>query len=279
MVLAAVDIGGTKLLAAVEADGALEPALRRATPREGTVDALVEMIDATRRGRALDGISMAVPGPFDRERAALVNPPGMPRSWWGLRLGEELSARYGCDVVAENDANCGALAESSVGAAAGTRSAVYMTVSTGIGIGVVVDGRLVYGRHDTEGGHMVLWPEWLGGPECHCGGHGCLEALAGGLAIERRFGRRPEDLDDPDAWTDVGRWLGLGVTNLAAILDCEAVVLGGGVLGSADKFWPSMTRTVEASLFLVPAPRLLRGTLGDARNLLGALEVWRATRP
>lgn len=278
MVLAAVDIGGTKLLAAVEEDGRLEPALRRATPQDGAIATLVDLIDAVRRGRALDGIAMAVPGPFDREGAALVNPPGMPRAWWGLRLGQALGERYACDVVVENDANCAAVAESKVGAAAGARSVVYMTVSTGIGIGIVIDGHLVYGRHDTEGGHMVLWPEWLGGPPCHCGGHGCLEALASGLAIERRFGRRAEDLDDGDAWEDVGRWLGLGIVNLAAILDCEAVVLGGGVVRSADRFWPSMTKTVASSLFLVPAPRMLKGTLGDARNLIGALEVFRSAR-
>ena len=278
MVLAAVDIGGTKLLAAVEEDGRLEPTLRRATPRDGAVATLVDMIDTVRRGRALDGIAMAVPGPFDREGVALVNPPGMPRSWWGLRLGRELGGRYACDVVVENDANCAAVAESMVGAGAGSRSVVYMTVSTGIGIGVVIDGRLVYGRHDTEAGHMVLWPQWLGGPPCHCGGHGCLEALASGRAIEHRFGRRPEDLDDDDAWDDVGRWLGLAIVNVTAILDCEAVVLGGGVLGSADRFWPSMTRTVASSLFLLPAPRVLKGTLGDERNLIGALEVFRSTR-
>ena len=275
MVLATIDVGGTKLLAAIEANGGLEPPLRRDTPRDEPIGTLSAMLDEVRRGRALDGIAMAVPGPFERDPAALVNPPGMPPSWWGLRLGDELGARYGCDVVAENDANCAALAETTAGVAAGMRSAVYMTVSTGIGIGVVIDGRVVYGRHDTEGGHMVLWPRWLGGPRCHCGGHGCLEALASGRAIERRFGRRPEGLDDDAAWEDVGRWLGLAIVNLAATLDCEAVVLGGGVLGSADRFWPSMTRTVAESLFLVPPPRVLRGTLGDTRNLTGALAIGR----
>jgi glucokinase len=278
MVLAAIDVGGTKLLAAVEHEGRLETPLRRATPAEGGIAVLAEMLDEVRRGRGIDGIAMTIPGPFDREQAVLVNPPGMPHAWWGLRLRDELGTRFGCDVVVENDANCAALAEWSAGAAVGMRSAVYMTVSTGIGIGVVSDGRIVYRRHDTEGGHMVLWPRWLGGPACHCGGHGCLEALASGRAIERRYGVRGEQLDDDDAWSDVGRWLGLAIVNLTATLDCEAVVLGGGVLGSAGRFWPAMTRTVEESLFLLPAPRVLEGTLGEGRNLLGALEVWRRVR-
>jgi glucokinase len=277
--LGAIDVGGTKLLAAVEVDGRLGPLLRRRTPAEDPIGTLAAMLDEVRGGAALEGIAMAVPGPFERAAGSLVDPPGMPRTWWGLRLRDELGRLFDCDVVVENDANCAAVAEAAVGAAAGLRSSVYMTVSTGIGVGIVIDGRLVYGRHDTEAGHMVVWPRWLGGPPCHCGGHGCLEALASGLSIERRFGRRGEDIDDPSVWDDVGRWLGLGVVNLAATLDCEAVVLGGGVVGSADRFWPAMATTVEESLFLVPQPRLLRGTLGDARNLIGALAVLRQGHP
>ena len=101
---------------------------------------------------------------------------------------------------------------------------------------MVRDGELVIARHDTEAGHQVVWPAHLGGPACHCGGHGCLEAVASGNAIRRRFGRAAEELDDDDAWADVGRWLGLAVVNTVALLDCDAVIFGGGVVKAWERF-------------------------------------------
>ncbi|HYL69910.1 MAG TPA: ROK family protein, partial [Candidatus Dormibacteraeota bacterium] len=206
-----LDIGGTKLAAATSTEpGALRAVHRMPTPAGEPMEALTVLLD-----RALDGgqpaaIGVSLPGPFDRAGGALIDPPGMPPGWHGLRVGDGLRQHYGCPVVVENDANSAALAEATWGAGAGSRTVLYFTVSTGIGTGVVRDRVLCTGRHDTEGGHQVLWPRWLGGPECHCGGAGCLEALASGLAIERRFGVRAESLDDAAAWEDVGLWLGLG---------------------------------------------------------------------
>jgi glucokinase len=270
--LGAIDIGGTKLLAAVAgSDRRPGPAVRRPTPAARPLETLIEMLDEARGGEPLDGLALAVPGPFDRSRGALVNPPNMPASWHGLPLAERLAARYRCPVALENDANCAALAEVNAGAARGSTSCVYFTVSTGIGTGVVLHGRPLTGRNDTEGGHQVLWPAWLGGPPCHCGGHGCLEALASGLAIARRFGVPPDRLEDPAAWEDVGRWLGLGVVNAIALHDPDVVVLGGGVCQQWERFWPSLSATVDAALFLQPRPPVRRAILGEDRNLWGAL--------
>ena len=272
--LGAIDVGGTKLLAAVSGDDRRPgEAVRRPTPAVRPVETLVEMLDEARRGAPLEGIALAVPGPFDRAAGALVNPPNMPPSWRHLPLAAALRAHYGCPVLLENDANCAALAEARAGAAAGSRSAVYFTVSTGIGSGVVVDGRPLTGRHDTEGGHQVLWPAWLGGPPCHCGGHGCLETLASGLALARRFGVAADRLEDPAAWEDVGRWLGLGVVNAITLHDPDVVVLGGGVCQAWDRFWPSLSATIDAALFLQPRPPVVRATLGEDRNLWGALAL------
>lgn len=273
--IGAIDVGATKLLAAVAASAGaeLEGTARRATPAVDPLRTLVAMLDDARGGRPLAAICVAVPGPFDRVGARLINPPNMPPAWHGLDLRAGLGGQFGCPVLVENDANCAALAEAQRGAAVGMDTVVYITVSSGVGTGVVSHGRLLVGRHDTEGGHQVVWPPWLGGPACHCGGAGCLEALVSGLAIERRFGRRPEDLDDPAAWADVGRWLGAGVVNAVALHDPDAVVVGGGVCAAAPRFWPSLTATVEALLRLQPLPRLLLAALGEERNLYGALAL------
>jgi predicted NBD/HSP70 family sugar kinase len=274
-VIGLVDIGGTKCLVGVTGeDGLPAPALLRATPRAGDPGSfLTGLLDEVRSGASLEAIAVATPGPFDRERARLLNPPGMSPAWHGLDLRTTLGRRYGCPVFAENDANCAALAEARFGAGRGFGTVVYYTVSTGIGAGVVRGGELLIGRHDTEAGHQVLWPEHLGGPACHCGGHGCLEALASGKAIQRRFGRSAEELDDPEAWADVGRWLGLAVVNTVTLLDCDVVVFGGGVSRSWGKFESALRATVRSSLLLQPVPEIRLAELGEDRNLWGALTL------
>jgi glucokinase len=233
------------------------------------------MLDGVRKGVRLEAIAVSTPGPFDRARRTLLNPPGLSDAWHGLDLGAALGERFACPIFAENDANCAALAEARFGAGRGFRTVVYYTVSTGIGAGVVRDGELVIARHDTEAGHQVLWPARLGGPACHCGGHGCLEALASGNAIRRRFGKPAEELDDPAAWADVGRWLGLGVVNTVALLDCDVVVFGGGVINAWERFAEELRRTVAESLFLQPPPEIRRAELGADRNVWGAVTLVR----
>ncbi|MBV9100636.1 MAG: ROK family protein [Candidatus Dormibacteraeota bacterium] len=268
-----LDIGGTKLAAARSAEpGRLQNLQRTPTPAD-PAGALASLLDRAADGAELDAIAVSLPGPFDRAGAALIDPPGMPERWHGLRVGEDLGERYGCPVVVENDANAAALAEATWGAGRDAQTVVYFTVSTGVGTGVVRDGAVWHGRHDTEGGHQVVWPRWAGGPPCHCGGAGCLEALASGLAIERRFGVRGEHLEDPEAWADIGRWLGLGAVNAIALVDPDVVLFGGGVTAAWDRFAPSLQRTIAEHLHLQPVPRVELGSLGEERNLLGALAL------
>jgi predicted NBD/HSP70 family sugar kinase len=274
-VIGLVDIGGTKCLASVTGAGGLPGTpLVRPTPMAGDPGSfLAEMLEGVRAGSALEAIAVATPGPFDRARATLLNPPGLSKAWHGLDLRAALGGHFGCPVFAENDANCAALAEARFGAGRGFPTVAYYTVSTGIGAGVVRDGELVIARHDTEAGHQVLWPAHLGGPPCHCGGHGCLEALASGNAIRKRFGVPPEELDDPSAWGEIGRWLGLAVVNTVALLDCDVVVFGGGVVNAWAKFEPALRRTVAECLFLQPPPAIRRAELGEDRNVWGAMTL------
>jgi glucokinase len=275
-----VDVGGTKLLAAVaEADSRIAPPIRRPTPERGDMAAtLADMLAEVSAGRPLEAIAAAVPGPFDRRTGELLNPPGLSGDWHRLNLAAPLGERFGCPVLLENDANCAALAEAILGAGRGAGVLVYYTVSTGIGTGMVRDGELVVARGDTEGGHQVLWPGRMGGPPCECGGVGCLEAIASGRAIARRFGRPAEEIEDQAVWDEVGEWLGLAVVNAVALLDCDRVVFGGGV---ADARWrqlePAIEATVSRHLKLQPVPQIRLGQLGEDRNLAGALLVLRST--
>jgi len=273
-VIGVIDVGGSKLAAATAVDRQLGHVLREPTPAGDPAGSLIRLLERAARGEPLSAIGAAVPGPFRRDGGSLVNPPGMPRAWWGLGVKDILSAHFGCPAAVENDADCAALAEATEGAGRGAGTVVYVTVSTGIGTGVVQQGRLMTGRHDSEGGHQVLWPEWAGGPRCHCGGAGCLEALASGWAIEARFGRRAEHLDDQAAWDDVGRWLGLGVANITALLDPDVVVFGGGVTRSWARFAPALEAAVADHVKLSTPPRISLGNLPEERRtLLGAVKL------
>jgi glucokinase len=284
-VIGLIDVGGTKLLAAIApADHAAGAAsigatVRRPTPRVGDmVETLADMLDEVRDGGPLEAIAAAVPGPFDRERGRLLNPPGLAAAWQEMDLAIPLSERYACPVVVENDANCAALAEALLGAGRGAGTLVYYTVSTGIGSGVVRNGELMIGQDDTEGGHQVLWPEHLGGPPCDCGGAGCLETIAGGRAIARRFGRPGEEIEDQAVWDEVGMWLGLAAVNATALLDCDRVVFGGGVANARwSRIEPAIRATVRRHLKLQPAPQIRLAELGEDRNLAGALLVLQAS--
>ncbi len=274
-----IDVGGTKLLVAVTgADGAIARSVRRPTPRSGDmVAALVEMLDEVCNDQPLEAIAAAVPGPFDRATGVLIDPPGLSGDWHRLELAGPLRERFGCAVLVENDANCAALAEARLGAGRGAAILVYYTVSTGIGSGVVRDGRLETGRQDTEGGHQVLWPRRAGGPACECGGVGCLEAIASGRAIARRFGRRGEEIEEQSVWDEVGEWLGLAVVNATALLDCDRVVFGGGVASARwSRIEPAILATVERHLKLQDSPEIRVAELGDDRNLAGALLLLQA---
>ncbi|HUZ68373.1 MAG TPA: ROK family protein [Candidatus Saccharimonadales bacterium] len=271
--IALLDIGGTKIAAGAGRDATIGAVRREPTAPSAPLSQIRSLVETVMGGKLPEAIAISAPGPFDRDRGALLNPPGMPASWFGLELAHLLGQRFDCPVVVENDANCAAVAEARIGAGAGSRTVAYWTVSTGIGLGVVSDGRLLIGRHDTEGGHMVLWPGWLGGPPCHCGGIGCLEALASGRAIAGRYGVAAEHLTDPDAWSEVGRWIGLAVVNTTAVHDPDVVIFGGGVCASWQKFAPSLFETMERHLRLQPRPEVVRGSLGEERSLLGALLI------
>ncbi len=194
--LLGIDVGGTKVALCV---GELGGALRaeRTVPTELSGDArrdVAHLAEAAREVVAEAGLPLAeiqavgvsLPGPLDTEGARVLNPPNLP-GWHDVPVRDELrDALDGLPVHLENDANAAALAEWHFGAGRGFRSAVYLTMSTGVGGGVILDGRLHRGRNWSAGeiGHMAL--VWDGEP-CFCGLHGCVEAYLGGRAWARRL--------------------------------------------------------------------------------------------
>ncbi len=239
-----VDLGGTKLAVGVIDDaGAVLADTRRETPdgAAAVVDAIAELIEelgAPARGLPV-GIGAA--GFVDAARERVLFAPNL--GWSDVPLAAAVAARTGGPVVLENDANAAAWAESRFGAGAGASSMVLVTVGTGIGGGIVLDGALFRGGFGIAGefGHLPLV---AGGRPCGCGQAGCWEQYASGGALSRAADEvgitdvaaaiRNGDPAAIELLAEIGTWLGAGLAAVAAVLDPEVIVVGGGVVANGD---------------------------------------------
>lgn len=297
----AVDLGGTWIRAGrVSPEGAVMEAVRVPTPQTGpeaVADAIGELV--RRLGPLPPGrVGVAVPGPLSVREGVVFEPPNL-KGWRDVPLRGMLEERLGRPVVLENDANAAAVGEWWCGAGRGSRHLVYVTVSTGVGGGLVLDGRLYRGATDTAGeiGHVLVDPE---GPVCSCGRRGHLEGIASGPAIARwvqeriREGRpsvlatgRPfsarevaeaaeaGDALAREAFERAGRYLGWTVAGLLNLVNPEVVVIGGGVARAGRWLFDPLREAAREASFERPwqAARIVPAALGDRAGLVGAAYV------
>jgi glucokinase len=300
----AIDIGGTKLaLGLVDATGRIlardEIPTRAAEGPDRVLGRLLErariMLERPGPAHAVRRAGIACAGPLDRQAGLILNPPNLP-GWARVPLVDRVEQALGLPAVLDNDANAAALGEFRYGAGQGVRSLVYLTVSTGIGGGIILEGRLWRGLGDSAGeiGHMTIDPD---GPPCGCGNRGCLEALASGPAIARRArealqgGRhsRLRDLGEVTApnvmrlaregdalaseiWAVAVHALALGVGAAITILAPERVIIGGGVAQAGDMLFEPVRREVKRRVKLVAVGSIpiLPAALGRDVGILGA---------
>ena len=301
------DFGGTNLRAALVSEAG-EVLVRHevGTPADTSPDAVLERIGdllSEVRDRGDDppvAASLAVAGLIDAGRGIVMVSPNIP-AFRNLSLTAPLSERLGIPVSIENDASAAALGEHRFGAGKGTRHLLHATLGTGIGGGLVIDGRLYRGAQGLAGeiGHIVLDPA---GPPCGCGSRGCLEATAGGVAFGRRAQRLVESDSAPilaeiaagrpataghlaeaarrgeaPAIAEIrngGHSIGIGLGSIVNILNPDVVTLSGGLLGMGD-FLLDPLRAAMASLAYGPAANtpIRTSTLGEDAGLLGAAAV------
>jgi len=300
--IGAVDIGGTKIaVGMVDEDGQVVARAECPTDAErGPADGL-DRITALLRATAaqadarLAGIGVGCTGPVYPLEGTLGDVPFLP-GWQGVNLVGELAARFGVSAAMENDADAAALAEARWGAGRGVGSFIYVTVSTGIGTGMVIDGKLyrgVDGAHPEIGHHVID----ASGPLCYCGARGCWESLASGPALAAWFeatypgvvlGSDPLDArqicdaaeqGDPRAQAAIDRLgytIGLGLANLITLFVPDVIALGGGVMQSRHLFWDRMQDTIRATCGLVPHERVrvVPAALGAEAPLAGAASAW-----
>jgi glucokinase len=305
-----IDVGGTNLRAVLAdvVDGRVHIIDRRVAhteadhgPDDGvvTLTAMIEELLEKHQWQAGDvgAVGVAAPGPTDPVRGVLLTPPNLPK-WRNAPLREMLEKPLGIPVHLENDANLAGWGEFIQGAGRGCRHLLYVTVSTGIGGGIVIDGQLYSGASGTAGevGHVTLDPD---GPLCNCGSRGCLEAMASGTAIARMARERiaagaasslspAADLQATDVahaaeqgdalaqavMQETGTYLGLGLGGLVNILNPEVLVLGGGAVQSGEPLLAPMRRALQARAFpsAFDGLRVEVAQLGQDAGLIGAAE-------
>jgi glucokinase len=309
----AVDLGGTRVRTAVY-DLELHMLARdeESTVRDRGAEGVIEQIAGLGRRsllrcgkqwRDVACVAVASPGPLDSKTGVVYSPPNMP-GWGTVHLEAELEARFAVPVKVVNDANADALAEYHFGAGRGHRNLVYLTVSTGIGGGVIVEGKLLEGSSGTAGeiGHTTIDRH---GPICQCGNVGCLEMISSGTSIARRFsealaaGERSSLTESPEGgpptahdiaivagrgdplalaiFTDAAEALGFGVVNCIHIFNPDVVAIGGGVTKAGALLFDPIDRVVERYALAVPrrAVRVVRAELADDVGLIGAAAVAR----
>jgi fructokinase len=237
-----------------------------------TWDAVRAAVGETVGLEEIAGVGIASFGPVDLREGRMLGTP--KRGWAGFPLVEEWRARLDAPLVLDTDVNASALAEWRWGAARGTDVAVYVTVGTGIGGGIVIGGKPVHGLLHPEIGHLHV-PRMPGdGFAGSCGAHdGCWEGMTAGPALRRRYGVPGEALPaDHEAWAVVTWYVGTGLAQVALAWSPEVIVLGGGVM-SHHLYGAVGERMVEALDGYVPAPRVAEPAFGPHAGLFGAFAL------
>jgi len=301
-----VDVGGTKVVAGVvDHRGRVWERLRRETPGSSPAeveDTIVATVDELCSRHRVAALGVGAAGFVDVSGSAVLFAPHL--AWRNTPLRSTLTGRVGLPVLVENDANAAAWAEWRLGAATGEEAVVCLTLGTGIGGGIVLGGRVYRGRYGIAGefGHMQVVP---GGHPCECGNHGCLEQYASGNALVRGAREllvtdsaaaqplltmaggdsdaisgpmvtRAAQAGDPAATellAGVGRWLGVGLANIAAALDPGVFVIGGGVSQAGELLTGPARTGLAATLTgrgFRPQARVVLAGLGEDAGMVGA---------
>ncbi|MBR8831979.1 MAG: Glucokinase [Chroococcopsis gigantea SAG 12.99] len=282
-----LDLGGTAIkLGVFSADGICLNSLNVPTPQpatpEAVIDCMVKAVHQIDEDKSCVALGVGFPGPADaggRIAKVAINLSG----WQDVPLAEELEKRLGLPTIIANDANCAGYGEAWLGAGRRFKNTILLTLGTGVGGAIVLNGELFVG-HLGAAGELGLITLNFDGPVCNSGNQGSLEQYASIGAIRRMTGLEPHELaglaqkGDAGAigfWEDYGRLLGAGIATLIYVLTPEAVIIGGGISASAELFLPSLRLEIERRV--LPSSRvgleIIPAQLGNGAGMAGAAKL------
>jgi glucokinase len=310
--LVGIDIGGTKIaIALADLDGGLLARRRIPTRPELGPNVAFDNIClsvqemASELDSRVTAIGVGCPGPLDVAYGLVLSPANL-RTWNRFPIVENLHTHFGVRIVFDNDANAAALGECIYGAGRGFANVFYVTISTGIGGGIVLSGELYHGVANGAGelGHSIVKPD---GIRCNCGSIGCLETICSGTHIARRVKEcidsgRPtllrdlvEDAGEPsaktlidavrqndhaacDLWDETCRYLALGLGNVITILAPDVLIIGGGISAAGDLLLDPLRELVPTFVSMVPPEciNIIPAALGEDSGLCGAVALARS---
>ncbi len=315
-----VDLGGTNIVVgAMPEDGSREIAFRSSPTRssegeDSVVERMIQMIEdviavtMAETGAPREnflGVGVGAPGPLDREKGIIITAPNL--GWKMFPLRDRIQSVTGLHTTLDNDANCATMGEAWTGAAKGAKNVIGVTIGTGIGGGIIIDGKLYHGSSDVAGeiGHMTIDST---GRRCGCGNYGCLEAYASGTAIADRArealagetegvlmtmcdknlekvtaqmvykAAKEGDLVAIDVVRETARFLGAGIGALLNVLNPEVVVLAGGVVNAGEALFAPLKAEIRRRAFApaVDACQIVPGALGGSAGVVGAVAAFKA---
>lgn len=304
--IAGIDIGGTKTAIALETlsgEKIAEQRLPTQSDAYATVNQILQEIEAMlEENRAeLVAVGIGCPSPLDIEKGLVMSPSNL-RDWDNFPIVKLFEEQFKVPVVLDNDANTAALGEYVYGAGRGYKNIVYVTVSTGIGGGIILNGEIFHGVAAGAGelGHTIVQ---IDGVQCNCGSRGCLETICAGVHIARRAQEHLKN-DEPsliwelvgdikevsaktvveavrrndklaiEIWNETCRFLAVGIGNVISIIAPEAVIVGGGIAAAAGELlFAPLRKLLPEFVSMIPADKInvLPATLGGESGVCGAL--------
>lgn len=307
-----IDIGGTKIFGGVvDSTGVIIDTERRDTPAEGgiaTVERIAEVARTLASRHTVSSVGVSLAGFISKDRKRMETNPNIA-NMKGLAIHDELERATGLDIHLENDANCAAWGEYRFGAGKNSNPMMMITVGTGIGGGLIIDGKLLIGAFGTAGemGHVPVIPN---GEICGCGMRGCLERYASGNALRRyvrnaiegapALGSKILSLGDGTisgiegpqitkaaqegdpialaAFNEIGEWLGYAISGFVSVIDPECVVIGGGVIEAGELLIEPIRDSVKKHSPMRTShemPKILAAELGNAAGIVGVADLAR----
>lgn len=264
-----VDIGGSKILV-VSGNDKFEftgnQKIETPSDSDQAISEIIHLIEKVAGSKPIKAIQVASPGPIDRPKGIILKTPNM--SWERVEIVGRLKKYFGVPVALEEDANTAALSEAIIGAGKDLPYVLYVTISTGIGSGIVIHQEIYHGAHNSEAGHIIIQP---GGPKCGCGGFGHFESVVSGKAIKRRFGKFGWEINDPETWNEIAKDIALGLHSLIAVASPSVVVMGGGVNVHFHKFEKFLVQHLAELKPMYPTPPIVPAKNMETAVAYGAL--------